>query len=288
LFRPTRPGQFRGFPWIAPALHQFAELRSFASSTLEAADVAARMGGVLESDSTFSTDGEQDDYEAFDPVEVEKGSLMTLPRGMKLSQLKPEHPSSTYKEFYECKLREIGRVLNMPFNVISGDSSYYNYASGRLDYQNWYKYVRVTQDWVERGVCDRVFRDWIMEAVLIPDYLDLGGIDENEVLSAIPEWHWPGTEHVDPEKEANAQTTRLQNLTTTLADEWARAGQDWETKLRQRKRELDFLKELGIEQKDALPDKKDNEDGKNQKNEEDSDSENGQISGKKGRIRVAI
>jgi lambda family phage portal protein len=287
LFRPTRPGQFRGFPWLAPALHQFAELRSFASSTLEAADMAARVAGVLESDSTFSTN-EPEDYEAFDPIEVDKSSFMTLPRGMKASQFKPEQPSTTYKEFYECKLREIGRVLNMPFNVISGDSSSYNYASGRLDYQNWFKYVRVTQDWIERAVCDRIFRDWLQEAVLIPEYLDLSGIDIEEVLSAAPEWHWPGTEHVDPEKEANAQTTRLHNLTATLADEWAKAGQDWETKLRQRKRELDFLKELGIEQKDALPEKKDNHDGKNQQNEDGSDSESGQSIGKKSRIRVAI
>ena len=44
--------------------------------------------------------------------------------------------------------------------------------------------------------------------------------------------------HLPPNKEATAQATRLASFTTTLADEWGRAGGDWEEKLRQRAREL--------------------------------------------------
>jgi len=51
---------------------------------------------------------------------------------------------------------------------------------------------------------------------------------------------------VDPQKEANAQATRLASHTTTLADEYARKGQDWEAQLRQRAKELQLMSELGL------------------------------------------
>ncbi|MCK6490712.1 MAG: phage portal protein, partial [Planctomycetes bacterium] len=56
---------------------------------------------------------------------------------------------------------------------------------------------------------------------------------------------------VDPLKEANAQAKRLENHTTTLADEYARKGQDWEAQLRQRAREQQLMRDLGLELKPA-------------------------------------
>jgi capsid protein len=51
---------------------------------------------------------------------------------------------------------------------------------------------------------------------------------------------------VDPAKEANAQATRLASHTTTLADEYAKRGQDWETQLRQRAKEIALMSALGL------------------------------------------
>ena len=57
---------------------------------------------------------------------------------------------------------------------------------------------------------------------------------------------WDGFEHVDPVKEANAQATRLANRTTTLAEECAREGKDYEFVLRQIAREAALAAELGL------------------------------------------
>jgi hypothetical protein len=51
---------------------------------------------------------------------------------------------------------------------------------------------------------------------------------------------------VDPVKEAMAQAKRLENKTTTLANEFARQGRDWERELEQIAREDAKLKELGL------------------------------------------
>jgi capsid protein len=67
------------------------------------------------------------------------------------------------------------------------------------------------------------------------------------------QWFWDGHEHVDPAKEANAQATRLQNHTTTLAYEYARQGRDWESELRQRAKEVALMRELGLDAAQAGP-----------------------------------
>jgi capsid protein len=138
----------------------------------------------------------------------------------------------------------------MPFNVAAGNSSGYNYASGRLDHQTYFKAIRVEQTHLEAVVLDRILAAWFDEATLIPGLLptDLGPFADWP-----HQWFWDGHEHVDPAKEASAQATRLANLTTTLADEYARRGLDWEAQLRQRAKEVALVTELGLTPAQAQP-----------------------------------
>ena len=240
-FRADRPGQARGIPDITPALPLFAQLRRFTLAVLAAAETAADFAGILYTDAPAN--GEADAAEPFEPIELEKRALLTMPGGWKMSQMQAEQPATTYAEFKREILNEIARCLNMPFNVAAGNSSGYNYASGRLDHQTYFKAIRVEQAHLECVVLDRILAAWFDEAVLVPGFLPAG-------LGLIAEWphqwFWDGQEHVDPAKEATAQATRLANNTTTLADEFARRGQDWETQLRQRAKELALMRELGL------------------------------------------
>jgi capsid protein len=138
----------------------------------------------------------------------------------------------------------------MPFNVAAGNSSGYNYASGRLDHQTYFKAIRVEQTHLEAVVLDRILAAWFDEATLIPGLLptDLGPFADWP-----HQWFWDGHEHVDPAKEASAQATRLANLTTTLADEYARRGLDWEAQLRQRAKEIALVTALGLTPAQAQP-----------------------------------
>ena len=62
-----------------------------------------------------------------------------------MGQVEPKQPTTTYAEFKKEILNEIARCLNMPFNIAAGNSSGYNYASGRLDHQTYFKSIRVDQ-----------------------------------------------------------------------------------------------------------------------------------------------
>jgi capsid protein len=166
-----------------------------------------------------------------------------MPGGWKMSQVQAEQPATTYAEFKKEILNEIARCLNMPFNVAAGNSSGYNYASGRLDHQTYFKAIRVDQAHLEGVVLDRILAAWLDEAALIPGLLPAG---LGPFADWPHQWFWDGQEHVDPAKEASAQATRLANHTTTLAHEYARQGRDWEEALRQRAKEIALMQELGL------------------------------------------
>jgi capsid protein len=112
-FRCHRPGQNRGIPDITPALPLFAQLRRFTLAVLAAAETAADFAGILYTDAPAN--GEADAAEPFEPIELEKRALLTMPGGWKMSQLQAEQPATTYAEFKREILNEIARCLNMPY-----------------------------------------------------------------------------------------------------------------------------------------------------------------------------
>ena len=248
-FRTDRPGQGRGIPEITPALPLFAQLRRYTLAVIAAAETAADFAAVLYTDAPAN--GEADPVEPMDQVELERRMATVLPGGWKLGQVTAEQPATTYGEFKREILNEIARCLNIPFNIAAGNSSGYNYASGRLDHQTYHKSIRVDQSHMGRVVLDPLLRAWLDEATLVEGLLPPSVRQAND----FPEhqWFWDGMEHVDPAKEANAQSTRLASHTTTLAYEYARQGRDWEAELRQRAKEVALMNELGLSAAQTTP-----------------------------------
>ena len=244
VFRQDRPEQHRGVPEITSALPLFAHLRRFTLAVVSAAEAAADFAGVLYTDAPAN--GEADSVEAMDTIQLERNMLLTMPGGWKMAQVDPKQPVTTYGEFKREILNEIARCLNIPFNIAAGNSSGYNYASGRLDHQTYYKSLKVDQAFIEEMVLDRILERWLREWSLV----NRTSVDECDCSHV---WFWDGHEHVDPSKEATAQEKRLANNTTTLAAEYAKQGKDWETELRQRAKEKSLMDELGLSPPETSP-----------------------------------
>jgi len=252
-FRADRPGQHRGIPEITPALPLFAQLRRYTLAVIAAAETAADFAAVLFTDAPAN--GEAQALEPMDVVELEKRMATVLPDGWRLGQVEAQQPATGYAEFKREILNEIARCLNLPYNIAACNSSGYNYASGRLDHQTYFKSIRVEQAHLAEAVLDRIFAAWIDEAMLTSELSSL------RTMRSVPhQWFFDGTEHVDPAKEANAQATRLTSNTTTLAIEYARQGRDWETELRQRAKEQSLMAELGLTTSPTAPESTEDED----------------------------
>lgn len=240
-WRVDRAGQARGMSELAPALGMFAVSRRYTMASLHAAELAAQVAGTIK-----TPVADDDDVpalpEPMDVLQLDLTGALVLPHGTEFAQVKAEQPTTTFPDFRTAIINEIARCLNMPLNIAAGNSSGYNYASGRLDHQLYRRSIDIDQADCEAKVLDHVLRAWLREAALV-------GIVPAAMLvdDELPHyWFWPGHEHVDPTKEANAQATRLASMSTTLADEYAKQGDDWREQLRQIAEERRYMAELGL------------------------------------------
>lgn len=251
LFRATRPGQVRGVSQMAPMLATSAMLRQYAMAVLRAARRAASLSWVMK---TTLTDDDSSLVDPWEIVSVPDDAGMSLPEGYDISQLKAEQPTTTYSDFKREQVSEMGRPFGMPRNKAACDSSNYNYASGRLDHQDFGMLQRVEQDRVESQACTPTLIAYCREAVL-RDESDLYDRDVRDALDAwlqrpervIPHhWDWDQVEHADPKKEADADNARLSTGCTTLAEIYSRRNKDWRAALQQRAIEMEVINELGL------------------------------------------
>lgn len=239
-FKPTRPGQRRGMSEFVSALGTIAQLRRYGNATLSAAEFAASISGTME------TDGSPEDGPvaaiANETFRLYQNMALTLPAGWKLNQLRPEQPTSTYKEFSSDKRSEMGRPVGAPFNVISGNSSGYNYSSGRLDHVPYQRNAWIERDDLEIAVVDHTIAAFLRDAEplgLIPP--SLGPVEE-----LTWECQWDGFNSIDPYKDAQASQLRLQIGLTTLSEECAAEGRNYRDVLEQQAIEQELRRELGL------------------------------------------
>lgn len=239
----TRPGQVRGVSELTPALGLFGQLRAFTNATIAAAEKIANFAAVAYTEE-LGDDERADDVTPLESIEIENGMMTSLPRGWKLGQVKPEQPATTYGEFKNQIVTEVGRAMEIPFILLSGNSGDSSYASGRLDFQFFDKNTDVDRKKIERDALDRIFFEWLKEAIRVSDLLPASAdiIKSNWSHS----WFWDGREHVDPAKEATALERLLERNATTLSEWYGSRGKDWEAQLQQRKREVEKEREYGI------------------------------------------
>lgn len=278
-YRADRPGQSRGLPELMPALPLFAQLRRYTLAVLAAAETAADFAAVIYTDAP-AVDGDVAPA-PYDLVSLEKRMATVMPDGWKLGQVRAEQPTTTYSEFKREILGEIGRCLQVPINILLGDSSKHNYASGRLDHQTFFKSNRIEQTSCEQVVLFPVLEAWFGEAVRIglfnkyrPDVI----ADSRRSplrrgnIAPLACWFWDGMEHVDPLKEAKASVTRVSGNISNLAIECARNGLDWEDVLIQRAREKNLMEKLHLTQSDIITETETDEDEDEENEVDESDA----------------
>lgn len=238
-YAPRRPGQYRGVSELTPSLPLFAMLRRYDLATLIAAETAALLAGVMKTNLPVA---EPVAVTEWTKTELERGTLLTLPDGWDATQFKPEQPVAQYGTFVDCVLRQIGRALDVPFGVVAGDSSRYNYSSARLDYTGYDERLRYDRQQLCIRILTPLFVEWLTE--LAKTDTRVGRMMRGGVIPHT--WQFSKRPSIDPSKDAQTSTERLANNTSNLAIECAIEGRNWEDVLTQRQNEIQKMKELGL------------------------------------------
>lgn len=244
----TRPGQHRGVSELAPTLCVFNDIRRYCNAVLKCAEIGAEISFLVETDNApLDSDGNSTLYQpqGAEALDFERGAGIFLPAGWKAAQLKSEQPTTQYPDFVRAKVREAARALSMPLSIALGDSSGYNYASGRLDHQIYFRRVNADRAEIERLILSRMLADF--------SALDAAAHPGDYAYTASAQWMWDGFEHIDPLKEAQASAARMAAGMSSLAQECAKEGLDWAAVAAQRAREKELLERLGLGAEVAAP-----------------------------------
>ena len=156
----------------------------------------------------------------------------------------------------------IGSGQNIPKEVLihKYDSNYTASRSALLDF---WKTVRVYRRKFNQMFNQQIWEMWLSEAVAIGRGEAPGFFDDPAIRRAWCGCMWNGVTmgHVDPRKEVEAAILRIQhNLSTEEQEAAEYNGNDWSEVIRQRRKEIEALADLQI-QEDFTPsdDKEDDE-----------------------------
>ena len=253
VHHPERIGQNRGKPLFTSIMPLFKMLDHYERSELKASVVNAMIAAFIEtpmdSESIAEMFGEfVDDYleKRKDwSVKLEGGSIIPVFPGDKVSAFTPSRPNSSYAAFVENVLRHIGTGLNIPLELLMKDFSKTNYSSARAALIEAWRFFNGRRSWIINYWAKPVFELWLEESVN-RGLIEAPNFYEKKAAWCRCKWIGPGRGWVDPVKEAQASQIRMESGLSTLEDECASQGLDWEEVLMQRVRELKRMRELGL------------------------------------------
>lgn len=199
VFLSKRPGQARGYSWLAPVMQRLRNFDEMEDAVMEQAKIASCFAAFVSKDPDISTSAGKAppliDY-------VEPGMIQELGMGEQVTFGTPP-TFNGYTTYAWQVLHAIAVGLGIPYELLAADLKGVNFSSGRM---GWLHFARRVDVWQWRmmvpQLCDQVW-NWFMEAqVLLP-----GGTSER--VSA--EWVPPRRDMVDPAAELNVIKDRMRN-----------------------------------------------------------------------------
>jgi lambda family phage portal protein len=254
LYALKRPGQTRGEPFFAPVMNYFKDLADYMEAELVSARVAACFAAFIKKTDPYNAAigrGNQTNDKGQRLESIEPGMIEYLSPGEEVSQVSPNRPGGTFDPFVERILRAISAGLNLPYEVVAKDFSKSNYSSARAALLEARRYFRVRQEFIAKRLCQPIW-DMLLEEAYLVGELPIVNFYENRLDIVRAKWISPGWGWVDPTKEVQAARDSIDGNLSTLADEAAALGKDWEEVLEQRAREQKKLKDLGLENKPLI------------------------------------
>ncbi|WP_240127017.1 phage portal protein [Thermomonas alba] len=206
LFRPLRPGQIRGEPWLARALVKLHELDQYDDAELVRKKTAAMFAGFitrLAPEDTLMGEG-LPDAQGVALAGLEPGTLQILEPGEDIKFSQPADVGSSYGEFMRQQFRAVAAAMGITYEMLTGDLTQVNYSSIRAGLLEFRRRCEAIQHGViVHQLCRPVWRAWMEQAVL-EGALSLPGFARRRREFLAAKWIPQGWQWVDPLKEFNA------------------------------------------------------------------------------------
>ncbi len=249
IFQAKRPGQLRGIPFFAPVLTYFKDVADYLEASIVTARVAAclavfvtkadPMGAAMNMGPDTET-GTGNRIQALEP-----GLINYLKTGEAINVVEPKQPGENFAPFIETMFRIIGVQIGLPYELLIKDFSKTNYSSARAALLEGRRMFIYWRNWLARKLCQPVY-EMVLEEAFLRGMFDAKNFYEFKHEYCRANWIGGGWGWVDPVKEIEASRMAIDYGLSTLAEEAAGQGRDWEEIVEQRKKEETFIEKEGV------------------------------------------
>lgn len=158
-------------------------------------------------------------------------------------------PGSNYTPFFQNLQREMARQLGVTFESFAMDHSNATYSSVRMGISSIWPIVTRRRQRIAAPFAQRIYEGWLEEGIARGRIPLKGGYQAflaNRQRVFWAEWQGPAQPSADDYRSAMAAKIRLELGLSSLSDECALLGYDWEENAVQIGREIAFLTKSDI------------------------------------------
>jgi lambda family phage portal protein len=207
LYRPQRPGQIRGVPWISPALVKLYLLDQYDDAELDRKKVAALFAGFITKNAPEDNllgEGAPDATGSA-VAGLSPGTMQVLLPGEDVKFSSPADVGGSYEMFQYRTLLAIAAALGVPYTNVTGDLKAANYSSIRAGTVEFRRRMDQFQHaTLIYQLCRPVWKRWL-ETVALSGALSMPGFANDPSKYAAVKWITPKWEWVDPLKDRQAE-----------------------------------------------------------------------------------
>jgi lambda family phage portal protein len=244
IYKPLRPGQIRGEPWLSNVLLKLHELDQYEDAELVRKKTAAMFAGFvtrLDPDSEIFGEGEANGGgTAF--AGLEPGTMQFLDPGEDVKFSSPADVGGTYEAFIKQQLRAVAVGLGISYEMLTGDLSSVNYSSiraGLVEFRR--KCASLQHNLIVFQFCRPVWNRWI-ELAILSDAVSV----PNDPTFSLVKWIPPGFAWVDPQKEVVSQLNAVKAGFKSRTEVISEFGYDIEEIDDEIQKERQREKEMGL------------------------------------------
>jgi lambda family phage portal protein len=244
IYRPLRPGQIRGEPWLSNVLLKLHELDQYEDAELVRKKTAAMFAGFVtrldpESD-VFGESSSNNNGTAF--AGLEPGTMQFLDPGEDVKFSSPADVGGTYEAFIKQQLRATAVGLGISYEMLTGDLSSVNYSSIRAGLVEFRRKCSMLQhNLIAFQLCRPIWNRWLELAILS----DAVKIPSDPSFSLV-KWIPPGFAWVDPQKEVVSQLNAVKAGFKSRTEVISEFGYDIEEIDDEIQKERQREKEMGL------------------------------------------
>lgn len=212
LYRPLRPGQLRGQPWLAQVLIKLHELDHYDDAELVRKKTAAMFAGFILKNSPEDQllAGEEADEDEADVsiAGLEPGTMQVLLPGEDVKFSSPADVGAAYETFMRVQLRSIAAGMGITYEQLTGDLTGVNYSSiraGLIEFRR--RCEQFQHQTMVFQLCRPVWQAWIQAAILSGAL----AVDPNDPEIYDLDWIPQGWPWVDPLKDVQGKLSEVRS-----------------------------------------------------------------------------